>query len=488
MMEASLDTVLVSSSTDSKQRPELETQPRISLDDLAPETLLAIITELTDLDSLYNLIVASPIAWRLFNKYARLITETVLSSPDSLLAPGIQQFIRALILIRNSQKPFSCPDDFIYFIHKHMAKNCDNGIKYDDLDNLTAAVTPSLAAAITVGKPPSEILWSVVATARHVSVLTHSCLEFYLVRIRSPSFTPKYLDNGLKPIDPDEPAPPYMNDYDGTPLVTADIGPPGWVEETRVLRALWFVQLAQEMILSAPEWKNFENGAKFKNSQEFIRGNVNHSLINGPAEEVKTVMEYLESLGTQPEAEQKGPYYRLPRPPKGYSDAGWIMPLPELRQQEWKDGLCYRLVYPNKVVEFELPLDAKELSPDMKDMKGEPSRSTVSRWDQTCTAIDGPCTNIEYWAGISSDMLSSPIVGVKFDSYRRLGFALWDRKRMFFLGLIPGLYETWSFEKTAQYIFAWESILPEGEAQRLKEALRARARFNEYLWPNEIMW
>ncbi|KAL6901464.1 hypothetical protein GGI43DRAFT_357408 [Trichoderma evansii] len=485
-MEASLGTVRISSNTDSKQSLELEAQPRISMDGLAPETLLAIMTELTDLDSLYNLIVASPIAWRLFNKYAWLITETVLSSPDSLLAPGIQQFIRALILIRNSRGPFSCPGDFVYFIHKHMAKNCDNGIKYDDLDNLTATVTTSLAAAITADKPSAEILWSIVATARHISVLTHSCLDFYLDRIRSPSFSPEYLDNILKPID--EPAPLSMKEFEGTPLVTADIGPPSWVEETRVLRALWFVQLAHEMILSAPQWRNYENGAEYKSPQEFIRGNVNHSVINGPAEEVKTVVEYLESLETHLERKQKVPYYRLPHPPEGYSDAGWVTPLPELRQQEWKDGICYRLVYPNKVVEFNLPPDTKELSSDTKDIKGEPSKSTVSRWDQTCVAIDGPCTNIEYWAGISSDMLSSPIVGVKFDSYRRLGFALWDRKRMFFLGLIPGLYESWSFEKTAQYIFAWESILPEEEVQSLKEALRARARLNEYLWPNEIMW
>ncbi|KAK1242805.1 hypothetical protein MKX08_005617 [Trichoderma sp. CBMAI-0020] len=480
-MEVNLEKHGVSSNTDSKQSLELEIQPRISLDDLAPETLLAIMTELTDLDSLYTLIVASPKAWRLFNKYACLITESVLSSPDSVLAPGIQQFIRALILIRNSQEPFTRSDDFVYFIHKHMAKNTDNGIKYDDLDNLTAKVTASLSTAITVDKPTSEILWSVVATARHVSVLTHGCLEFYLSRIRSPSFTPKYLDHTRNCIDHGDPTPPCMNDFECTPLVTADIGQPSWVEETRVSRALWFVQLAHEMILSAPQRKHPKDGAKFKNPQDFIRENVNHSAINGPAEEVKTVMSYLESLETQPETKEKGPYYRLPRPPKGYSDAGWTTPLPELRQQEWKDGHCYRLVYPNKVVELDLP-------PEMEDTKGAPSKSTVSRWDQTCAAIDGPSTNIEYWAGLSSDMLSSPIIGVTFKSYRRLGFALWDRKRMFFLGLIPGLYETWSFEKIAQYSFAWQSILPAEEVQGLKEAQRARARFNEYLWPDETMW
>lgn len=473
-MEASLERLCVSPNTDSKQSPEPQVQSRISLDDLAPETLLAIMTELTDLDSLYTLIVASPKAWRLFNEYAHLITEPVLSSPDSLLAPGVQQFIRALILIRNSQKPFACPDDFVHFFHKHMAKNTDNGIKYDDLDNLTARITASLATAITVDKPPGDILWSVVATARHVSVLTHGCLEFYLTRIRSPSFTPKYLDSTRNCIDPGDPTPPCMLDFEGTPLVTADIGQPSWVEETRVLRALWFVQLAHEMILSAPQWRNSKNGAIFKKPQDFIRENVNHSVINGPAEEVKTVMIYLESLRTQPETTQRGPYYHLPRPPKGYSDAGWVTTLPELRQQEWEDGQCYRLVYPNKVVEFDLP-------PEMKEIKDGPSRSTVSRWDQTCVAIDGPSTNIEYWAGLSSDMLSSPIIGVTFNSYRRLGFALWDRKRMFFLGFIPGLYETWSFEKIAQYNFAWESILPAEEARGLKEAQRARARFNEYL-------
>ncbi|KAL7925714.1 hypothetical protein ACQKWADRAFT_282791 [Trichoderma austrokoningii] len=474
-MEAHLERLRHSSNMDSKQRPKLEIQPRISLDDLAPETLLTIMTELTDLDSLYNLIVASPKAWFLFKKYAWLITESVLSSPDSLLAPGIQQFIRALVLMRNSREPFAHPDDFVHFIHKHMAKNCNNDIKYDDLDNLTATVTASLAAAMTVDKPSSEILWSVVATARHISALAHGCLEFYLARIRSPSFIPKSLDDASRPIVIGGPTPPFMDGREGTPIVTADIGPPGWVEEMRVLRALWFVQLAYEMMQSAPRWKNSKTGAEFQSPQEFIRGNVNHSLINGPAEEVETVMLYLESLAT---AE---PHYRLPRPPKGYTDVGWITPLPELRQQEWEDGHCYRLIYPNKVVELDLP-------PDIKAVEGKPSRSTVSRWDQTCTAIDGPCTSIEYWAGISKDIFLSSIIGVRFDSYRRLGFALWDRKRMFFLGLIPGLYDTWSFEKTAQHSYAWESILPAEEAQGLREAQRARARFNEYLWPSEVLW
>jgi hypothetical protein len=480
-MEASLERLCISSNMDSKQSSELETQSRISLDDLAPDILLAIMMELTDLDSLYTLIVASPKAWRLFSTHACLIVETVLSSPDSLLAPDIQQFIRALILIRNSQEPFACPEDFVYFIHKHMAKNSDNGIKYDDLDNLTAAVTASLAAAITVDKPSNEVFWSVVATARHISVLSHGCLEFYLARIRSPSFIPRYRDNTGNPIDPGDPTPPSSNGLDGTPLVTADIGSPSWVEETRVLRALWFAQLAYEMILSAPQWRNSKSRTAFKSPQDFVRGNINHSLINGPAEEVKTVMLYLEGLGTQPETKQEGPYYRLPRPPKDYSDAGWITALPELRQQEWKDGQCYKMVYPNKVVELDLP-------PDMKDMKDAPSRSTVARWDQTCDAINEPSVNIDYWAGLSSDMFASPIIGVKFDSYRRLGFALWDRKRTFFLGLIPGPYETWSFEKQVQYNFAWESILPAAEAQGLREARRARAMFDEPLWSNGVMW
>lgn len=474
-MEASLERLCVSSDTDSKQSPELEIQSRISLDDLAPETLLQIMTELTDLDSLYNLILASPKAWRLFNEYSCLITESVLSSPDSLLAPGIQQFIRALILIRNSQKPFACPEDFVYFIHKHMAKNTDNGIKYDDLDNLTAKVTASLAAAITVDKPPNEVLWSVVATARHVSVLTHGCLHFYLARIRSPSFTPKYLDYARNCVDPGDPTPPRMTDFEGTPLVTADIGQPSWVEETRVSRALWFVQLAHEVILSAPQWRSSKAGAEFKKPQDFIRENVNHSLVNGPAEEVETVILYLKNLTSQPETKQKEPYYRLPRPQQGYSDADWTTPLPELRQQEWEDGQYYRLVYPNKVVEIDLP-------PSMENMTGEPSKSTVSRWNQTCAAIDGPSINIEYWASLSNDMLSSSIPDVRFNSYRQLGFALWDRKRMFFLDLIPGLYETWSFERIAQYNFAWESILPAEEAKALKEGPRARARFNEFMY------
>ncbi|KAM0248551.1 hypothetical protein ACHAQJ_009400 [Trichoderma viride] len=444
---------------------------RLSLESLSSETVLDILTQLADFDSLYNLIVASPLAWQLFNRYSNLITESILSSPHSLIPTDIQQFIRALILMRNSRNPFRFPEILIIFLNNHMSSQfrCDlrdlqfdrlDGIKFDPLGGLIAALT----TAITAGKPSSTTLWSVVSTTRHISALAHGCLDFYLARVRDPSFAPKHChERWFRYSGGGYPTPPWMLDFNGEPVMKIDIGPPSWVEEMRAMRALWFIQLADEVLISdpdAPNWrKDRISEAAFTGPLNFIIEDSDDTCPNGPIDEIRTAMEYLESLETQPEMERKGPYYRLPRPPKGYTDAGWITPLPELRQQEWSDGACYKLVYPNKVVDLDIP----------PEIIKAPLRSTVYQWDQTCAAFERPSESLCHWASLTYDWYTSPLAGVDFDSFRRFGFALWDRKRMYFLGLLPG-----PGDDEDQYFFAWESILPVEEVKRVKAELEEK--------------
>jgi hypothetical protein len=61
------------------------------LEQLSQEIFLAVVTQLPDIPSLYNLITASPAAFRLFDKHAVNITETILL--DGIMSSDIPDTI-----------------------------------------------------------------------------------------------------------------------------------------------------------------------------------------------------------------------------------------------------------------------------------------------------------------------------------------------------------------------------------------------------------
>jgi hypothetical protein len=73
---------------------------------LALELLFAIVTLLPDLDTLYNLLPASPASSRLSVQYALPIFEAVLSGPNALLSSHKRELICAVVLARSSVLPF----------------------------------------------------------------------------------------------------------------------------------------------------------------------------------------------------------------------------------------------------------------------------------------------------------------------------------------------------------------------------------------------
>lgn len=439
-----------------------------SLDHLSPEIVLAILLEFTDFDSLYNVLVASPAAWRVFMRYPLLVTESILSSPDSLLPPQIQQLIRAVILIRASSMPFSSLSVFKDFLREKMPRQ--EGHAFGEVMAFDAE---SLAAA----SPSSAALWSVVSTARHISVLAHDCLDFYLARVRDPSFAPQHchdpsLNYSLEGGNYDGSDPPWRRKFVGEPVMKVDIGPPSWVEEMRVVRSLWFLQLVGETQLSAPaHWQ--EHGFAMPEELSPLRfANENAAInrVNPQTEEIRTTMEYLTSFEMRqllPTMDYRGTAtrFRLPRPRNGVHDFDWITPLPALCLEEWPGDAFYKFTYPNKVIQHDIP-------PDMRDEIPRLSRDYF--WDQTCTSLASLSNGLVHWMWVSCSS-ASPIAGVGFNSFRRLGFALWDTKRMYFLGLLPEPRPETPHDNVAKYFFAWESILPADKAERLKAKLDAKA-------------
>ncbi|KAL7956790.1 hypothetical protein V8C34DRAFT_198732 [Trichoderma compactum] len=109
---------------------------------------------------------------------------------------------------------------------------------------------------LTTTDVPVSILRSVVATAHHTSALTHACLSFYLGRACNPSIfaqqhvqtpLPLYKIRGSDPPENDKTPACWYQVFAGTPYKVIDAGPASWVEEMRVTRAMWLIQLVGDV-------------------------------------------------------------------------------------------------------------------------------------------------------------------------------------------------------------------------------------------------
>lgn len=429
-----------------------------SLELLPPEILLPIVTSIPGLDTLWNLLRASPHIWRLFNSHALAITEGILSGPNSILPPKIREVIRGVILARAKALPFQNLDEFqTQFLRGVVPFGEPKDAKYITLG------PESLSASIV----PVAILRSVVATAYHISALSQACLTSYLARCRDirplHAFDPKpYYTHGYGPNGDWVAA--WDREFVGVPAKVVDAGQPSWVEEMRALRAIWIIQLAGEVKGLVKE----EMDRSWSKEDIDILSQTNAAdLVDRPgriskAEEIRTAMDYLTLLGHA----MKDGHYRLPRPPPSSESPRWITALPksgELIRALWgyrRNGQTYQL---------------KEGAPVPEDSKPvrRPLLSEGSRWGQTESALNMESFGMFKFRTLTLDS-DSPIRGVKFDSYRRLGIAFWDTRRMHLLGLAHGIQKP--IYEHEFYYFAWESILPPDEVASLKAELRKRGR------------
>lgn len=435
-----------------------------SLELLPPEILLPIVTSLSGLDTLWDLLRASPHVWRIFNSHALAITEGILSGPNSILPPKIQELVRGVMLARSKALPFRNLDEFqIQFLRGATPLLQPKDAKF-------IALGPELLSATIA---PVAVLRSVVATAHQISALSQACLASYLERLRDPSFRPLHAfdpkpryTHGYGPNDDWVAA--WDREFVGTPAKVVDAGQPSWVEEMRALRAMWIIQLVSEVHRLAEDktdtigWTNED--------VEMLSHMDPVDLVDRPdgppnkAEEVKSAMHYLATLGDA----TKDIYYRLPRPPPSSASVRWITALPKRKELIWslwgyrRNGEIHPLRKGSPVPEDSTPIKY-------------PILNDCHQWGQTEEALERESSAMSSFRSLTIGAANnSPIPGVKFDSFRPLGFAFWDKWRMHLLGLtfgIKGLNHPPEF-----YFFAWESILPPDEVASLKAELRKQGR------------
>ncbi|KAK4074555.1 uncharacterized protein Triagg1_5151 [Trichoderma aggressivum f. europaeum] len=445
-----------------------------SLELLAPEILLQIVTQLPGLDTLWNLMRASPQTWRLFDRYALVITEGILSGPNSVLPSSMSELVRAVILLRSGALPFRGMRDVqLGFIRCQFCRV--------EHPLLQVSISPELLATSSV---PVATLRSVVATAYHLSSLAQACLESCLVRIRDPSFRPmhaydppaqylgRYIHNGQA----DEDVKPEDRIFVGTPVQVVDAGEPSWIEEMRALRAMWIIQFVGELQRLVGDrsgtmgWSE-EDIKKLSNTDAVNLANC----IGRPAEELNTAMLYLKTRGDA----VNNMYYRLPRAPSATTSARRTMISPKLNKNAL---IVYGFRRDNEIHAL------TKGSPVPED--GEPVLSSPWLWGQAEHHTLQPSAGAGFFfrhLTAGRLLMVSPLKGVKFDSFRPMGFAFWDRWRMYLLGLLGSESQEWTVNGKEYlpyfYYFAWESIMPPEEVASVKAAIREKRQPIAHLNP-----
>jgi hypothetical protein len=230
-------------------------KPTIGLENLAPEILLKVAIQLPDLASLDSALRASPMMFRVFDEYAVEIIEAVLSSGHT--HGHIRVIIRVIALIRSSTLPIASLAEFKKRVTleamQHRIRKSEDGFAPEMLPKETK----------------SSILRGILATARTITCITIDCLQYYLDNFEA--LRPSHmLDQGFffnhagsVKNGNDTPIPPGHFMPKGRFYDIKKTGPPSWVEEQRVIRACWRVQVFYDLKKAAA-----------------------HSLLSWPAEDI----------------------------------------------------------------------------------------------------------------------------------------------------------------------------------------------------------
>ncbi|KAJ4139827.1 hypothetical protein NW768_001172 [Fusarium equiseti] len=430
-----------------------------SLEAMPPEILLRIVMNLPGLDTLWNLMTVSPNTWRLFNNYALTITEGIISGPDSILYEKIRELVRGVILVRAKTLPFKDLKQF----RTWLSKGVNPSIGQFSAEYMTPD-TEILSASIM----SPEVFRSVAATSCQISALSQGCLASYLASFRS--IRPLHaLDP--RPYSPDHGpdscrAPAWELDIGGKPHKVMDAGQPSWREEMRALRAMWIMQLVGEIKGLVKEgWSEEDiNMLQHMNPADLVERPG--SVIK--AEEIRSTMEYLKTLG---DAIQND-HYRLPKPPLATKRHRW------LTSEQKPDGSFIPRVSSLARPNCNQPLSRRRAASKLTRGSGTTSMAPQvrvltddMRWYMVEPRLNTESSGMSVWR-ILSGSRNSPLYGIKFDSFRRLGFAFWDKKRLHLVSLASGIHEP--HHQHYFYFFALESILPADEVANIKADIRVR--------------
>jgi hypothetical protein len=360
---------------------------------LPNEILLEILKASQSLSCLWSMVQASLVMRVLLNSHAsEIVGEVIRKTTDA----RIQSLMRGIILLRTSSKD-STQLSFSEAQSLYRAKEALLN-DHESIDPKSATKFPCLA--------------------QKIHTIAHSCIEHYIQKCAAmrPSSLLK-LGGGLNCAhNSNKEAFDLAESKPFRPPIT---GPPSWVEEQRVILALWRTQFFLELKIAGSEGRlgwDEKDLATLKSAQL----NDFSPLEYYELEQVLTVYEYLLELAGLACIES---LRQLPEPQGGARLVNECQPKPPTR-------------------------------PPREDIYHQ-----CERW------LYHMPSSIKFHLFMARNYKITPLPDLAFRPYRKFGFALWDNKRMMDLGFsLPGEQ---AFFRGAECYYVWYSILTE-EERRLR--------------------
>ncbi|KAK6827417.1 hypothetical protein PG987_010758 [Apiospora arundinis] len=210
---------------------------------LPTEIIVDIMLRLDDLASLDCLLHASPVAYRIFDDFAINIIETILGNGygASLQRGGfagmgsyhVPAYAYIAAEIRSGTIPLRSLTEFIgqVILPSQLGLNMSE-LHFWEQAFHNISLIPFTPQGLRKDISPA-VVRSLVATSRHLTSLSVDCVKIFLDRFNpNAEEFPQNLDMA-----------PWNDDPKGEEVCVQDSGPPTWVEEQRVLRAFWCLQL-----------------------------------------------------------------------------------------------------------------------------------------------------------------------------------------------------------------------------------------------------
>jgi hypothetical protein len=377
---------------------------------LIPSPLLLIIVKQTpNFANLQNLLLASPCIASLFDECGLEIVEAVASSN---LSKQLHHLLQTVAKIRSGALSGQEPQSIFDLI---------NGQEHDDR-------LPDLS---------STVLRELVSVGSNIQRLAYSCLRELLARCKNirpshlldPKF--KFTDNAINEWPP------------GIAYSPQDCGPPSWVEEERILRALWRLQIFFDLSRGTPDAPRPESRPrKFQNVDacEFWK-----ALSAWELDEIECVYEYLQDI-----TDKDSSNFTESSGPADSTDRMRQLPvMPPVDMEEAWSAASWELDAPQNLMR-----ERKEFA-----LRASPG--------------------FNFFRTLRSLGRRSPLHGANFRDFRCIGFGIWSMKRLCGLKVwnwpakvVPprnGLYYRFGVDEwmsTENILFTWRSIQAKGSDSR----------------------
>lgn len=426
------------------------------LDLLPGEILLTILTQLPDLASLDSAMRASPLFYCLFDTYPVKVFEAVLNCGGMRLSSytttgytcsHIRVMICTIAHIRSST----------FSKHIHNLHELEQRVFGEAMCHRTRPSHNGFAPETIDRNVEAAMLRSILATARRITWLTITCIESYLKRfqmLRLHELADKkfrFLTRAEDPLNPS-----YVPAWRQRPATREvqdknNLGDPYWIEEQRIMRVFWRLQLIRDLQAAAVASKLHGWPA---NDVQALRNGIDplpvynfHRYLKraGPMEdntderapereEMFSVIEYVVQR-----------FYTNAHPPQ--QQKHWWPPASSLRSVE---------------VSRKWPIPAPRKNDEQKIVK---RALIISVLDHASYPSWEP--RADY----------SPLIGNRFMWFRPYGVALWAHERLaaFGLGGLDDAFRHRSLRTVGPKYITWFSILTPGQQQDIESECERRS-------------